>query len=168
MSITSYDLRVQNRRIDALVKNLGKDSPLVENEINKIMQSIPDSSLKYVNGIPHIINPKKLNDAGYLKSELPNLRVWGKIKQDYSAGYKDLKKESEKSGESSNIYDIREYINMQYSIEDAVYKFGISDSKEPQAIKAVEILKKSHKSWNDIIKVNDILNGVDADEKNNS
>ena len=87
MAITSYDLRVQNRRYDALVKNLGADSPLVE-QARTDFEALNDMAgggvLKFLpNGSLHIINPSKLNEAGVLKSNLPSLDVWGNLKRGY-------------------------------------------------------------------------------------
>lgn len=143
MAITSYDLRVQNRRYDALVKNLGADSPLVE-QARTDFKALDDMAgggvLKFLpNGSLHIINPSKLNEAGILKSNLPSLDVWGNLKRGHMEGFK-----------ASKMKNIGDYINMQASIKQAVNVYGISDSQAPADLKAVSILKKSKKSWHDI------------------
>lgn len=143
MSITSYDLRVQNRRFDALVKNLGADSPLVE-QARTDFKALDDKAgggvLKFLpNGSLHIINPSKLNEAGILKSNLPSLNVWGNLKRGHMEGFKE-----------SKMKNIGDYINMQEDIKQAVNVYGISDSKAPADLKAVSILKQSKKSWHDI------------------
>lgn len=150
MAITSYDLRVQNRRFDALVKNLGADSPLVE-QARTDFEALNDMAgggvLKFLpNGSLHIINPSKLNEAGVLKSNLPSLDVWGNLKRGYKEGFKE-----------SDMPTIGDYINMQASIKQAVNVYGISDSDAPADLRAVSILKKSKKSWSDIAEVNNLI-----------
>lgn len=143
MAITSYDLRVQNRRYDALVKNLGADSPLVE-QARTDFKALDDMAgggvLKFLpNGSIHIINPSKLNEAGILKSNLPSLDVWGNLKRGHMAGFK-----------ASKMKNIGDYINMQEGIKRQVNVYGVSDSLAPADLKAVSILKQSKKSWHDI------------------
>lgn len=143
MAITSYDLRVQNRRFDALVKNLGADSPLVEQartDFKALDDMVGGGVLKILpNGSLHIINPSILNQAGILKSNLPSLDVWGNLKRGHMEGFK-----------ASKMKNIGDYINMQASIKQAVNVYGVSDSEAPADLKAVSILKQSKKSWHDI------------------
>lgn len=150
MAITSYDLRVQNRRYDALVKNLGADSPLVEQartDFKALDDMVGGGVLKFLpNGSLHIINPSKLNEAGILKSNLPSLNVWGNLKRGHMEGFK-----------ASKMKNIGDYINMQEGIKQAVNFYGISDSKAPADLKAVSILKQSKKSWHDIDAVSRML-----------
>ena len=143
MAITSYDLRVQNRRFDALVKNLGADSPLVE-QARTDFEALNDMAgggvLKFLpNGSIHLINPSILNEAGVLKSNLPSLNVWGNLKRGHMEGFK-----------ASKMKNIGDYINMQEGIKKEVNVYGVSDSEAPRDLKAVSILKKSKKSWHDI------------------
>ena len=143
MAITSYDLRVQNRRFDALVKNLGADSPLVE-QARTDFKALDDMAgggvLKFLpNGSIHLINPSILNEAGVLKSNLPSLNVWGNLKRGHMEGFK-----------ASKMKNIGDYINMQEGIKKEVNVYGVSDSEAPRDLKAVSILKKSKKSWHDI------------------
>lgn len=150
MAITSYDLRVQNRRYDALVKNLGADSPLVEQartDFKALDDMVGGGVLKFLpNGSLHIINPSKLNEAGILKSNLPSLDVWGNLKRGHLEGFKN-----------SNMATMGDYINMQASIKQAVNVYGISDSKAPADLQAVSILRQSEKSWSDIAEVNNLI-----------
>ena len=150
MAITSYDLRVQNRRYDALVKNLGADSPLVE-QARTDFKALDDMAgggvLKFLpNGSIHIIKPSKLNQAGILKSNLPSLDIWGNLKKGHREGFKN-----------SDMATMGEYINMQASIKQAVNVYGISDSQAPADLQAVSILKQSEKSWADIAEVNNLI-----------
>lgn len=150
MAITSYDLRVQNRRYDALVKNLGADSPLVE-QARTDFKALDDMAgggvLKFLpNGSIHIINPSKLNQAGILKSNLPSLDIWGNLKKGHREGFKN-----------SDMATMGDYINMQASIKQAVNVYGISDSQAPADLQAVSILKRSEKSWADIAEVNNLI-----------
>lgn len=150
MAITSYDLRVQNRRYDALVKNLGADSPLVE-QARTDFEALNDMAgggvLKFLpNGSIHIVNPSKLNEAGILKSNLPSLDVWGNLKRGHMVGFKN-----------SGMESIGAYINMQASIKQAVNVYGISDSVAPADLQAVSILKQSEKSWAEIEEVNNLI-----------
>jgi hypothetical protein len=150
MAITSYDLRVQNRRFDALVKNLGADSPLVE-QARTDFKALDDMAgggvLKFLpNGSLHIINPSKLNQAGILKSNLPSLDIWGNLKKGHREGFKN-----------SDMATMGDYINMQASIKQAVNVYGISDSQAPADLQAVSILRQSEKSWADIAEVNNLI-----------
>ena len=150
MAITSYDLRVQNRRYDALVKNLGADSPLVEQartDFEALNDMVGGGVLKFLpNGSLHIINPSKLNEAGVLKSNLPSLDIWGNLKKGHREGFKN-----------SDMATMGDYINMQASIKQAVNVYGISDSQAPADLQAVSILKQSEKSWADIAEVNNLI-----------
>lgn len=150
MAITSYDLRVQNRRFDALVKNLGANSPLVEQartDFKALDDMVGGGVLKFLpNGSLHIINPSKLNEAGILKSNLPSLNVWGKLKRGHMEGFK-----------ASKMKNIGDYINMQANIKQAVNVYGISDSQAPDDLRVVSILKQSEKSWADIAEVNNLI-----------
>lgn len=150
MAITSYDLRVQNRRFDALVKNLGADSPLVE-QARTDFKALDDMAgggvLKFLpNGSMHIVSPSKLNQAGILKSNLPSLDIWGNLKKGHREGFKN-----------SDMATMGDYINMQASIKQAVNVYGISDSQAPADLQAVSILKQSEKSWADIAEVNNLI-----------
>lgn len=150
MAITSYDLRVQNRRYDALVKNLGAVSPLVE-QARAYFEALNDivggGVLKFLpNGSIHIVNPSKLNEAGILKSNLPSLDVWGNLKRGHMEGFK-----------ASKMKSIGDYINMQASIKQAVNVYGISDSDAPADLQAVSILNQSKKSWAEIEEVNNLI-----------
>lgn len=156
MAITSYDLRVQNRRYDALVKNLGADSPLVEQartDFEALNDMVGGGVLKFLpNGSIHLVNPSILNKEGVLKSNLPSLDVWGNLKRGYKEGFKD-----------SDLPTIGDYINMQASIKQAVNVYGISDSVAPSDLQAVSILKESEKSWGDIKEVANLI-GAFTDE----
>lgn len=150
MAITSYDLRVQNRRFDALVKNLGADSPLVE-QARTDFKALDDMAgggvLKFLpNGSIHIVSPSKLNQAGILKSNLPSLDIWGNLKKGHREGFKN-----------SDMATMGDYINMQASIKQAVNVYGISDSQAPADLQAVSILRQSEKSWADIAEVNNLI-----------
>lgn len=150
MTITSYDLRVQNRRFDALVKNLGADSPLVEQartDFKALDEMAGGGVLKFLpNGSIHIVSPSKLNQAGILKSNLPSLDIWGNLKKGHREGFKN-----------SGMATMGDYINMQASIKQAVNVYGISDSQAPADLQAVSILKQSEKSWSDIAEVNNLI-----------
>lgn len=150
MAITSYDLRAQNRRYDALVKNLGADSPLVEQartDFEALNDMVGGGVLKFLpNGSIHLVNPSILNRSGILKSNLPSLDVWGNLKKGYREGFKD-----------SDMPTIGDYINMQASIKQAVNVYGISESEAPSDLQAVSILKKSKKSWADIAEVSNLI-----------
>ena len=153
MAITSYDLRVQNRRYDALVKNLGADSPLVEQartDFEALNDMVGGGVLKFLpGGRIHLVKPSILNEAGVLKSNLPSLDVWGNLKKGYIEGFK-----------ASDLPTIGDYINMQANIKQAVNVYGISDSQAPDDLRAVSILKQSEKSWADIEEVNYLIGEV--------
>lgn len=150
MAITSYDLRVQNRRYDALVKNLGADSPLVEQartDFEALNDMVGGGVLKFLpNGSIHLVNPSILNKEGVLKSNLPSLDVWGNLKRGHMEGFK-----------ASKMKNIGDYINMQEGIKKQVNVYGVSDSEAPRDLKAVSILKQSKKSWHDIETVSQML-----------
>ena len=153
MAITSYDLRVQNRRYDALVKNLGADSPLVvqaRTDFEALNDMAGGGVLKFLpGGRIHLVKPSILNEAGVLKSNLPSLDVWGNLKKGHIEGFK-----------ASDLPTIGDYINMQANIKQAVNVYGISDSEAPDDLRAVSILKKSKKSWSDIAEVNYLIGEV--------
>lgn len=153
MAITSYDLRVQNRRYDALVKNLGADSPFVEQartDFKALNDMVGGGVLKFLpGGKIHLVNPSIMNEAGVLKSNLPSLNVWGNLKRGHMEGFK-----------ASDLPTIGDYINMQANIKQAVNVYGISDSQAPDDLRAVSILKQSEKSWADIEEVNYLIGEV--------
>lgn len=145
--IDSSLIYLQNRRMDAIAKNLGTDSPIYQREANKMRESLPPEFTREVNGVLHMYGTNKMQAAGVTYSDIPRIKEWRQVKDAYKEGYKDYKRDVDAD------ISLKDYVGMQSNLEEDI---PLLYGKSEKAQEGLEIMQQRTKSWSDIQRVRDI------------
>lgn len=142
-----------NRRIGNVAKNLGTESPIYQDYVSQLEYLFPNN-LVMKNGVVQLARPMELNPT-----DIKQLNIEGiaQIEKGLRSSYKAFKQET---GSSMSL---AQYVNAQQNVAKnlgAIY--GKMKDAEHQAVldKAVNIMRSSHKTHEDIVSVGNIIGDI--------
>lgn len=146
-----------NDRMVQIAKNLGADSPIIEDMMAKLDVLMPNN-YRIKDGVPQIIKPKQIYDDPeknqQFESMMETVPTWGSIRKEIEPQYEAYKEQERFFG--GEPVEFRQFVKTMLSLPEA-----IRVASEQKNSRALEILTRRgrRKTYAELTEVANIIGG---------